>query len=49
MSEHKIPDPNQIFANEYGTTVYLKNVVHGKNISVGDYTYYDSDEDPTKF
>ena len=49
MAEHKIPDPNQVFANEYGTTVYLKNIVHGKNISVGDYTYYDSDEEPTKF
>lgn len=23
MAEHKIPDPNQVFANEYGTTVYF--------------------------
>ena len=35
-----IPDPNQVFANEYGTSVYLKNVVKARNIEVGDYTYY---------
>ena len=37
----KIPDPNQVFANEYGTSVYLKNVVKARNIEVGDYTYCD--------
>lgn len=48
MTTH-IPDPNQVYANQYGTTVYLKNVVRAKNVFVGDYTYYDDDEDPTKF
>lgn len=36
-----IPDCNRVFANEYGTTVFLKNVVKAPNIEVGDYTYYD--------
>lgn len=45
----KIPDPNQVFANEYGTSVYLKNVVKARNIEVGDYTYYDDAEDPLAF
>ena len=44
-----IPDPNQVFANEYGTTCYLKNVIKAPNIHVGDYTYYDDSEDPTQF
>lgn len=48
MTTH-IPDPNQVYANQYGTTVYLKNVVRAKNVFVDDYTYYDDDEDPTKF
>lgn len=44
-----IPDCNRVFANEYGTTVFLKNVVKAPNIEVGDYTYYDDAEDPTAF
>ena len=36
-----IPDPNQVFPNEYGTSCFLKNVVTAPNISVGVYTYYD--------
>ena len=44
-----IPDCNRVFANEYGTTVFLKNVVKATNIEVGDYTYYDDAEDPTAF
>lgn len=44
-----IPDPNRIFPNEFGTSCFLKNVITAPNISVGDYTYYDSDSDPTAF
>lgn len=32
--------------NEYGTTVFLKNIVRAENIIVGDYTYYDDSHDP---
>lgn len=45
----KIPDPNVIFPNEYGTSCFIKNVVHAPNIEIGDYTYYDDDTDPTGF
>lgn len=44
----KIPDPNIVFPNAYGTSCFLKNVITAPNICVGDYTYYDSD-DPTGF
>ncbi len=37
----QIPDCSQIFANEYATTVYIKNVVKAPNIEVGDYSYYE--------
>lgn len=43
------PDPNRIIANEYGTTSFLKNVIKAPNIEVGDFTYYDDADDPTKF
>ena len=46
---HRIPDCSQIFANEYGTSVYIKNVVKAPNIEVGEYSYYDDAEDPTQF
>ncbi len=45
----QIPDPNAIFANEYGTSVFLKNVISAPNIVVGDYTYYDETADPASF
>lgn len=45
---NKIPNPNEIFANEYNTMIFLKNVITAPNIFVGDYTYYD-DTDPTGF
>lgn len=32
--------------NEYGTTVFLKNIVKAENIIVDDYTYYDDSHDP---
>lgn len=44
-----IPDPNVIFPNEYGTSCFVKNVVHAPNIEIGDYTYYDDNTDPTGF
>ena len=43
------PNPNVIFPNEYGTSCFVKNVVHAPNIEIGDYTYYDDDTDPTGF
>lgn len=46
---NKIPDPNVIFASEYKTSVFLKNVITAPNIFVGDYTYYDDATDPTGF
>ena len=36
----RIPDPNVVFPNSYGTTCFLKNVITAPNILVGDYTYY---------
>ncbi|MBC8536503.1 CatB-related O-acetyltransferase [Feifania hominis] len=45
----KLPNPNEVFPNEYGTTCFLKNVITAPNISVGDYTYYDDPADPTGF
>lgn len=44
-----IPNPNEVFPNEYGTSCFIKNVVHAPNIEIGDYTYYDDDTDPTGF
>lgn len=44
-----IPNPNEIFLNEYKTSCFIKNVVKASNIIVGDYTYYDDIEDSTKF
>ena len=46
---HQIPDPNQVFPNEYKTSCFIKNVVKAPNISIGDYTYYDDTEDPAGF
>ncbi len=45
----EFPDPNAVFPNEYGTSCFIKNVIKAPNISVGDYTYYDDDKDPTGF
>ena len=44
-----IPNPNQIFLNEYHTSCMIKNVVQAPNIFIGDYTYYDDETDPTGF
>ena len=40
MEESGIPDSGTVFPNEYGTSVFLKNIVKAENIIVGDYTYY---------
>ena len=45
----KIPNPNEIFPNEYHTSCFIKNVITAPNISVGDYTYYDDPADPAGF
>ena len=38
---NRIPNPDTVFPNEYGTSCFLKNVITAPNIFVGDYTYYD--------
>lgn len=45
----KIPSPDVVFPNEYGTSCFLKNVITAPNIFVGDYTYYDDSLDPEAF
>lgn len=45
----QIPNPNEIYPNEYKTSVFLKNIITAPNISIGDYTYYDDAVDPTGF
>lgn len=44
-----IPNPNEVFPNEYKTSCFIKNVITAPNIVVGDYTYYDDPVDPTGF
>lgn len=44
-----VPNPNDVFPNEYKTTCFIKNVIKAPNIIVGDYTYYDDNNDPTNF
>lgn len=44
-----IPDPNDIFPNEYKTSCFIKNVVTAPNIRIGDYTYYDDPLAPEAF
>lgn len=43
------PDPNQVFPNKFKTSCFIKNVIFAPNITVGDYTYYDSDDHPEEF
>lgn len=45
----RIPDPDNVFAGEYKTMCYIKNVIQAPNIFIGDYTYYDDENDPTAF
>lgn len=44
----KIPDPKALFANEYLTSCFIKNVVKASHVKIGEYTYYD-DEDAIHF
>ena len=44
----KIPDPKALFANEYLTSCFIKNVVKASHVEIGKYTYYD-DEDAIHF
>lgn len=46
---NKIPSPDEVFPNDYGTTCFIKNVIKAPNIIVGDYTYYDDAEAPAEF
>lgn len=43
------PNPNDVFPSAYKTTCFLKNVVKATNVTIGDYTYYDDEENPTEF
>ena len=49
LSTANLPDPNQIFPNEYKTSCFVKNVVKAPNVQIGDYTYYDDSAAPTDF
>ena len=44
-----IPNPDEIFPNKYKTSCFIKNVIKAPNIIVGDYTYYDDNNDPANF
>lgn len=44
-----IPNPAEVFPNEYKTSCFIKNVIKAPNISVGDYTYYDDSVEPERF
>ncbi|MDC1105240.1 Vat family streptogramin A O-acetyltransferase [Prolixibacteraceae bacterium] len=45
-----IPNKNNTFPLEhYKKLCFLKNIIQNKNILVGDYTYYDDQEDVTNF
>lgn len=46
---NSIPNPNEVFPNEYKTSCFLKNIIKAPNIVVGDYTYYDDPQDPLGF
>ena len=45
------PDPSILYPLSVGLkrTVFLKNFITRPNIIVGDYTFYDDEEDPTNF
>lgn len=44
-----IPDPAEIFPNEYKTSCFIKNVVKAPNVIIGDYTYYDDNVAAAEF
>lgn len=43
------PNPHDIFPTEYKTLCFIKNIVKAPNIFIGEYTYYDDNNDPTQF
>lgn len=50
MSQNMHPDPNTLFPIEGWTkTCYLKNIITKPQIEVGDYTYYDDQDDVYNF
>ena len=49
LSNANLPDPSQVFPNEYKTSCFVKNVVKAPNVQIGDYTYYDDSAAPTDF
>ncbi len=44
-----LPNPNDVFPNEFGTSCFIKNVVTAPNVFIGDYTYYDDADNPAAF
>lgn len=46
---NNIPNPNDVYPNEYKTSCYIKNVITAPNIYIGEYTYYDDPVDPAGF
>ena len=44
-----IPNPDDVYPNQYKTSCYIKNVITAPNIFIGEYTYYDDPVDPTGF
>lgn len=49
LSTANLPDPSQVFPNEYKTSCFVKNVVKAPNVQIGDYTYYDDSVAPIDF
>lgn len=50
MNEKKYPNPNNTYPIKGITrTVYLKNIITNPQIIVGDYTYYDDEQDVYNF
>lgn len=50
MYQTNYPNPNAVYPINGATrTVYLKNIIHNTQISVGEYTYYDDPEDIYNF
>ena len=46
MDDHMIPDPSKIHpVEDYKEFCLIKNVIKNSNITVGDYTYYDAEQD----
>lgn len=46
---YQLPNPNELFPNEYKTSCFIKNAITASNIHIGDYTYYDDAVDPAGF